>query len=373
MAKTAVKPMILVASGASGGHLFPALAVAQELREKRGKRPAFDVKVILGGSKFVDVVQRAGLPYVRLPAAAFNDRGPLRLLWAVGKLTQGFLKALKLVMESKPVAVFGTGGYATVALMLAAKLRGVPTIVHEQNVLPGRANRLLARFADVVILTFEESLNYLPSVAGRVVVAGTPLRQEILAQAGKAKRKSGDVFTLLILGGSQGARILGEVVPEMVSMLSPAERKSLRVVQQVRPDDVARVKEYYVKLGLAEVVVAPFFTNLPELYTESDLVIGRSGVGTVLECAALGVPAIYVPLELADGHQKLNAGVAEKAGAAVVVEQPYFSPANLLVHVRSLRNDPARLAAMAKAAGGLSRMDATEMVAQVIGESVKTS
>lgn len=366
------KPTILVASGASGGHLFPALAVALALQKKAGVRPAFEVLVILGGAKFVDLVKRAGLPYVRLPAAAFNDRGPIRLLWACGKLMHGFVNALRLVVKHKPVAVFGTGGYATVALILAAKLRGVPTIIHEQNVLPGRANKFLARIADVVLVTFEESLRYFPNVCGRVVVAGTPLRQEIYdAAMVKPGRRAGEIFTLLILGGSQGARILGEVVPEMVAMMPANERKTLRVIQQVRADDVARVREVYAGLGLAEAVVEPFFNDMPGLYTEADVVIGRSGVGTVLECAAFGIPAIYVPLELADGHQKLNAGVAEKVGAAVVLEQAYFTPANLLVHVRSMRNDTNRLDAMAVAAKTLARPDATDVVARVIGEAVK--
>ncbi len=365
------KRTILVASGASGGHLFPALSVAQALCEADGTRPAFHVKVILGGSKFLDVVERTGLPHVRLPAAAFNDRGPLGILWAFGKLARGFLKALKLVMREKPVAVFGTGGYATVALMLAAKLRGVPTIIHEQNVLPGRANRFLSRFADVVVLTFEESLGYLTSVKGRVVVAGTPLREEILEAARGKKVKDSDVFNLLVLGGSQGARILSEVVPEMVGMLPAADRARLHVVQQVRGDDFERVTSTYAKQGLAGITVETFFTDMPKRYAEADIVIGRSGVGTVLECATMGVPAIYVPLELADGHQKLNASVAEKVGAAVVVEQAYFTPANLLVHVRALMQDKVRLDSMGKAALGLARPDATRVVAQVVAEAVK--
>lgn len=371
----AEKQTILVASGASGGHLFPALAVAQALQKRNGSRPAFDVRVILGGNKFSDIVKRAGLPFVRLPAAAFNDRGPVRLLWAAGKLGQGFLKALRLVIKDKPVAVFGTGGYATVALMLAAKLRGVPTIIHEQNVLPGRANRFLARIADVVVLTFEDSLKYLPPVQGRVVVGGTPLRQEILDAAAQVKlvagKKDKKAFTILVLGGSQGARILSEVVPEMIAMLPPAERKSVRIVQQVRNEDMTRVKAFYAELGLAEVVVESFFTDMAALYAQADVLIGRSGVGTVLECAAFGVPAIYVPLELADGHQKLNASVAEHIGAAVVVEQAYFTPANLLVHVRALKNDSTRLDAMGVAARTLARPDATDVVAQVICDAIK--
>lgn len=370
----AEKQTILVASGASGGHLFPALAVAQALQKRNGTRPAFDVRVILGGTKFTDIVKRAGLPYVRLPAAAFNDRGPVRLLWAAGKLLQGFFKALRLVVKDKPVAVFGTGGYATVALMLAAKLRGVPTIIHEQNVLPGRANRFLARIADVVVLTFEDSLKYLPPVQGRVVVGGTPLRQEILDAAAAVKLVTGKkdrAFTVLVLGGSQGARILSEVVPEMIAMLPPAERKGVRIIQQVRSEDLGRVKEFYGTMGLADVVVEPFFTDMAALYAQADLLIGRSGVGTVLECAAFGVPAIYVPLELADGHQKLNASVAEHVGAAVVVEQAYFTPANLLVHVRALKTDSNRLDAMAVAARTLARPDATDVVAQVICDAIR--
>jgi UDP-N-acetylglucosamine--N-acetylmuramyl-(pentapeptide) pyrophosphoryl-undecaprenol N-acetylglucosamine transferase len=359
---------VLIASGASGGHLFPAIAVAQELVQGRGKRGPMQVVLVLGGSKFSDIVKATGLPFVRLPAAAFNDRGPVRLAIAAVKLMNGLVKAYRLVAKAKPVAVFGTGGYATVALMLAAKVRGVPTIIHEQNVLPGRANKFLAKFVDVVVLTFEESKEFLPSSCGKVVVAGTPLREEILAAA-KKKRKKGKDFTMLVLGGSQGARILSEVVPEMLATMKASERKGVRIIQQGRGEDLERVVEKYEGLGLAEAVVQPFFKDLPAYYAQADVVIGRSGVGTVLECATFGVPAIYVPLELADGHQKLNAGVAEQAGAAVVVEQAYFTPANLLVHVRALMNDPQRLEAMQEAARTLARPGATQDVARVI-ESV---
>lgn len=363
------KRTVLIASGASGGHLFPAIAVAQELAQGRGKRAPCKVVLVLGGSKFSDIVRAAKLPFVRLPAAAFNDRGPVRLAIAAVKLARGLVKAYRLVAKDKPAAVFGTGGYATVALMLAAKARGVPTIIHEQNVLPGRANRLLAKFVDVVILTFEESREYLPQGCGKVVVAGTPLREEILAAAKKKRAKKGKAFTLLVLGGSQGARILSEVIPEMLAAMKPAERKAVKVVQQARGEDLERVVETYKKLGLGGHVVKPFFKDLPEHYAQADVVIGRSGVGTVLECATFGVPAIYVPLELADGHQKLNAGVAEQAGAAVVMEQAYFTPVNLLVHVRALMNDPSRLEAMREAAETLARPAATQDVAKVI-ESV---
>jgi UDP-N-acetylglucosamine--N-acetylmuramyl-(pentapeptide) pyrophosphoryl-undecaprenol N-acetylglucosamine transferase len=360
----AVGPVVLVASGASGGHLFPALAVADELRTHA---PKADVTLVLGGRKFMDIVARTGVPYVRLPAAAFNDRGPVGLVWALTKLVRGFAHAFMLVRKRRPNVVFGTGGYASVALLLAARMLGVPTIIQEQNVLPGRANRFLARFADVVLLTFEESRKYLPKVKGKVIVTGTPLRKEILqTAAGQSLRAKKTGFHLLVLGGSQGARILSEVLPETLSMLTPAERKKLHVVHQARAEDVDEVKLIYKNLGLAEFVVQPFFADMPERYADADLLVGRSGVGTVLEAATFGLPAIYVPLELADGHQKLNAGVAELAGAAVVVEQAYFTPANLLVHVRGLWADSARRTAMSAAARTLAKPRAAAEVAKAI-------
>ena len=356
---------VLIASGASGGHLFPAIAVADALRESGD----FDVTMVLGGSKFSDVVANAGLPYRRLPAAAFNDRGPVRLVLAVLKLMWGVGYAFRMMVRERPALVFGTGGYATVALMVAAKVLRVPTMIHEQNVLPGRANRLLARFADVVLLTFEESKKYLPPVRGRVVVTGTPLRKQILDAAAKGVAK-GKEFTIFVTGGSQGARILNEVVPETLAMMESGERKGVHVIHQARPDDVERVRSVYESLGLAGCEVQSFFRDMPAQYAAADLLIGRSGVSTILESAIFGVPAIYVPLNLADGHQKYNAAVAEQAGAAVVVGQAYFTPANLLVHIMALKHDRARLEAMARAAVGLAVPDATERVVQVIRESV---
>lgn len=359
------KGHILIASGASGGHLFPALAVAKELM-----RQGYTVRVVLGGNKFSDVVERAGVDYTRLPAAAFNDRDMLGLVWAVFRLMGGLWKAFRLVLREKPVVVFGNGGYASVALLAVARLLGVPTVIHEGNVLPGKANQLLARFADVVILTFAESRNYLKKTCGRVVVGGTPLREEVLA-AMKAKRQGSKLFRILVVGGSQGARILSEVVPEMLGLMTEEERRGLHLVHQVRAEDAGKVAAVYGQMGLGGFEVASFFNDLPQRYVESDLLIGRSGVGTLLEAATLNLPAIYVPLELADGHQKLNAGVAEAAGAAVVVEQPYFTPANLLVHVRALRNDPQRLEAMAVAGSSIAHPEATGRVAQMISEAAK--
>ncbi len=360
------KGTILVASGASGGHLFPAIAVAQEL-VLRG----YDMRIVLGGAKFTDIVRAARLPFVLLPAAAFNDRGLVGKLIAAFHLMRGFFMAWQLVCRLKPIAVFGTGGYATVALVLAARLGGVPVIIHEQNVLPGRANRFLATWAKVVLLTFDKTRTYLPLLKAKVLVTGTPLRSEILAAAKPVaarnmKLRKGRGFHILVLGGSQGARILSDVVPEAVALLDAKERAQLRVVHQARPEDLQRVQARYMALGLAEVEVAPFFHDMPDRYAAAQMVIGRSGTGTLLECAVFGVPALYVPLELADGHQKLNAAVAEDAGAALIMPQTLFTPANVLVQIRALWQKPERCAAMAAAAVQLANTQATEAVVNAV-------
>lgn len=354
---------VLVTSGASGGHVYPALAVAEELK-KAGMACVF----VLGGGKFNNLVDDAGYASVRLPAGAFNDRGIVVRTWGVLKLATGILVAMRAIRRYRPVAVFGTGGYASVATMLAAKLLGVPTFIHEQNVLPGRANRFLARFATHVITTFPATQKFMP---GRTLtVLGSPLREAILKVAGAVKKADG-TFNLLMLGGSQGARILADVVPDMTAMMTADERKKLRVYHQARPEDLARVREAYAGQGLAEAKVESFFAKMPELYAQCDVVIGRSGTSTLLEAATVGRPAIYVPLQLADGHQLLNAQVAEQAGAAVILPQPEFTPAVLLAHVRGLWQNPAKCKAMADAARTLARPTAAADVAAFVLAHVK--
>ena len=359
------KVQVLMASGASGGHLFPALAVAEALRAE-----GHGVTMVLGGHKFAELVTATELPLVQLPAAAFNDRGVLRLAWACFRLLQGVWQAWWLLKRLRPQVVFGTGGYATVAVVLAARAWRIPVVIHEQNVLPGRANTFLARLATKVVLTFVESQPYFSTrLLPKLVLGGMPLRRAIVeAAANVAPKPASNVLTLLVLGGSQGARILAEVVPEAIRMLSPDERAHLRVVQQARPEEVERVQETYASLEapLASFEVAPFFHDLPSRYATADVLVGRSGVGTLLEAALFGLPAVYVPLEIADGHQKLNAAVAEQAGAAVVLAQAYFTPANLLVQLRSLWQDERRRAAMAKAARGLLKPDAARTVAEIV-------
>jgi UDP-N-acetylglucosamine--N-acetylmuramyl-(pentapeptide) pyrophosphoryl-undecaprenol N-acetylglucosamine transferase len=251
--------------------------------------------------------------------------------------------------------------------MLAAKLVGVPTVVHEQNVLPGRANRFLASVVDKLLLTFVESRAHLPK--GLVTEwTGMPLRQQVLDVVGMKLPAAKAPFGLMVLGGSMGARILSTVVPEMVRLLPAEMRKRLYVVHQARGEDVARVRAAYAAMKV-EAVVESFFGDLPERYRAVHVVVGRSGTGTLLETAALGRAAIYCPHQLADNHQLLNAQVAEKAGAAVVLEQPDFVPQKLLLLVQDLMAHPAKVVAMGKAAQALVLEDATGRVVRALEQA----
>lgn len=359
----ASKPTILMAAGASGGHLFPALAVAEELR-KQGYACVF----VLGGGKFGNLVEERGFVLERLPAAAFANRGVVRTLLAGATLLAGLVKAIWLVRKHRPVAALGTGGYASVATLLACKAMRVPTVIHNADAILGRANRFLSRWVDKVLLTFEGTP--VPPTRAAVKVVGTPLRKEIL-DARKLKRKEDGTFRLLVVGGSMGARIMGQVVPEMLALIPARTRAKMRVVQQVRADDVAAVTDVYSKLKLGGFEVAAFYPDLPQRYVDAHVVLGRSGVGTLLEAATLGRAAIYVPHQLADNHQLYNAQVAEQAGAAVVIEQPYFTPTNLLVHVKAMMADRVRVEAMEAAAKTLARPDAARAVAREVVEVVR--
>lgn len=360
---------IFVTAGASGGHIFPAIATAQEL-QRRGHEVLF----VLGGPKFAELVQAEKIPLAQLAAAPFNDRGFFSRLVAVVFLGFGLLQALRLLAVHRPAVVFSAGGYGSAALVFAAKWRCIPIILNEQNVLPGKANLLLARFASRILLTFEETRQYLPKLNVPIFTTGTPLRASLLtaAQQPKPSLPKGE-FHLLVLGGSQGARILSDVVPEAVRHLSAAEQAKLHITQQVRPEDTDRVAGQYAGLTLASLTLQPFFTDMPKCYQAASLLVARSGTGTVLEAALFGLPAIYVPLELADGHQKLNAAVAEAAGAALVLPQAYFTPANLLVHLRALWQEGAKLSNMATAARTLGRPEAVRTVANQIEEVMEGS
>ena len=358
-------PTILIATGASGGHLFPALATAQSLREK-GVNCVF----VVGGNKFASHIEDAGFAIERLPASAFNVRNPVRKCIAIFHLIRAWFKAFGLMQKYHPSAVLGTGGYATVATVLAAKTVGVPVVLHEQNVLPGRANRFLARFADVIAITFESSRERFAKKAKNMELTGNPVRAQVI-EALQEKRVEDGVFRIVILGGSQGARIVSEVVPETIGRLSAEQQKRIAVVHQARPEDLEHVKATYAALPLVDVRVEPFLTDMGHILAQSHLVVTRAGTGAVVETALAGRAAIYVPHPLADGHQMLNAQVGEEAGAAIILSQAVFTVETLLPHITSLLENEERRHMMEQNATELARPNAANDVAELVLDVAK--
>lgn len=355
---------ILLSAGASGGHLFPALAVADELRA-RGYQCVF----VVGGNKFTDLVAQRGYALESLPAAAFANRGPLGLIKAVWALGKGLGVALSLVRKYRPVAAYGTGGYATVATLLAAKVMGVPVVIHNLDVLMGRANRLLAPLADAILLSVEATRRAL-SNPNKARVVGLPLRHEVI-EALAFKRNDKGPFNLLVLGGSQGSSVLGVTIPEALGLMDKKARTNLSVTHQCRAADETALRKAYAATEVKKVTIQPFFNDLPARMVQAHFIIARAGMGTLAEAFALGRAAIYCPHRLADNHQHYNAEMARAAGAAVVLTESEFTPANLARVMESVIHNPRQRAAMEKAALAQGHPDAATASADEIEQLLK--
>ena len=361
-------PLILLAAGGTGGHLFPAEALGVVLMQ-RGLRVRLvtDSRAIQYSGLFADGA------FDVVPSETMRGRSPLALLRAVSTLSLGTAKALGLVRRLKPAAVVGFGGYPTLPPLAAAYLSGVPSIIHDSNAVLGRANRLLAKRVSAIAISLPGVFDRDPSLAQKSVLTGTPLRPSVLAAADTPYQapNTTDALRLLVVGGSQGARIMADIVPPAVERLEPALWRRLRLVQQVREEDITRVRAVYGRLNI-EVELAPFFTDLPQRLAGAHLVVSRSGAGTVAELGALGRPSILVPLPGSiDQDQFANAGVLMRAGGAIRIPQSEFTPARLAAEISALAAEPDRLATMAIAARSVGRLDAAERLADLVMKVAK--
>ncbi len=351
-----MKP-IVIAAGGTGGHFFPAEALASELVD-RGHRVAL----------MTDARAAAKLPeswqgrevYV-LRGAGIAGRG-LRGVVAVGRLAAGALQARSILSRIDAAAIVGFGGYPTVAPVLATRLmRNAPPIVlHEQNAVLGRANRMLSRRATVLALSVANTAGIPQGVA--TVVTGNPVRPDFTRAV--AQRAADGALHILVLGGSLGARVFSDAVPSALASLSADLRARLRVVQQCRPEDITRVGNSYAESGISA-ELSTFFTDIPTRLSQADLVIARSGASTVAELAVAGRPAILVPLPGAiDDHQTANAQALAQAGAAWVI--PQSGIAALGDRIATLLADPAALAAAGQAARSVAQPDAASRLADLV-------
>lgn len=352
-----MKGPILIAAGGTGGHMFPALA----LRE-----------VLVGrGHEVTLLTDERGARYLSqdLPRRLVTAGSPSGSPWArargVMRLARGFVESLAVVRRLRPAAAATFGGYASAPAALAAAAARVPLLVHEQNAVFGRANRLVARFARVVALSFEATREVPAGGRFRRVIAGNPTRPGF-ADAIKAPAVSDARFRVLVLGGSQGARVFSDVIPAAVALLPAELRGHLNLAQQCRPEDLDRTGAAYAGLGFTA-DLASFFADVPARMARADLVIARSGASTIAELLALGRPSLLVPYpHAADDHQTANANALHTAGAAVLMPQASLTPERLAGELERLMRTPDSLAAMAAAARRLARPDAAERLADAL-------
>jgi UDP-N-acetylglucosamine--N-acetylmuramyl-(pentapeptide) pyrophosphoryl-undecaprenol N-acetylglucosamine transferase len=355
------KGTIVLAAGGTGGHLFPAEALGYELRRQgysvhlvtdsraerfAGKFPADDVHVV--------------------PSATFGSKNPIAVLRTGWKLWTGLRTARRLMTRLRPAAVVGFGGYPTLPPLMASTGLGIPTLIHEQNAVMGRANKALAKRVQAI------AGGFLPEgrgeYAGKTVVTGNPVRPPVLdaARIPYVASRDQQPFRLVVFGGSQGAQFFSSAVPTAISLLDPAQRERLVVTQQARPEDRDRVTSCFAKLN-APADISPFFADMAERLAEAHLVICRSGASTVSEISVIGRPAILVPYPYALDHdQAANAAALVAAGGAQVVAQSELSPEKLSAMIALAMKEPERLEAMAAAAKKAGKPDATERLADLV-------
>lgn len=351
----------LLAAGGTGGHLFPAEALALELKQ-RGWRIhlATDHRVEAYGQDFP-------AEKIHLVASATLTRQPVAAIGGLLRLGIGLVQAWSLMRRLKPAVAVGFGGYPTLPPMLAASRVGVPTVIHEQNAVIGRANGFLAPRV-TAIATSQASVRGTEKVRGKIEQTGNPVRPAVLAAAETPYPvpTADGPFRLLVFGGSQGARFMSDLVPPAVALMPEVLRARLMIVQQCRSEDLARVEATYAGLGVSA-TLAPFFRDLPQRIADSHLVVSRSGASTTAELTVIGRPAIMVPLPGAlDQDQKANAMVLAAAGAGWMVEQKDMTPERLAADLSGLMAEPGRLAAAAAEAQKSGRPDAVVRLADVV-------
>ena len=352
-------PLVLLAAGGTGGHLFPAEALATALGKRR-------LTVELATDHRAAHFEFPARAVHLIPSATVRGRDPISLARTATVLALGTAKAWSLLGRMRPNIVVGFGGYPTVPPILAASLRGIPTVLHEQNGVMGRANRFLAPRVSAIATGFPKLKNLNPHWQAKTTFTGNPLRPQVLAAAQSPYAASNEPLRLLVFGGSQGAHVMAEIVPPAIGRLSPDLRMRLSIVQQTRAEDLEAVRSTYSSLGVAA-ELAPFFSDLPARMAAAHLVVSRSGASTVAELSAIGRPAILVPLPHAlDQDQFANAGILQDAGGAIRIEQRDFTPERLAKEITALVQDPSRLSRMAQAARGAGTADAAERLAELI-------
>ncbi|MDO1559751.1 undecaprenyldiphospho-muramoylpentapeptide beta-N-acetylglucosaminyltransferase [Brevundimonas sp. 2R-24] len=355
------KGVALLAAGGTGGHMFPAEALAREL--------------IARGWRVVLATDARGAQYahdfpaesrIALSAATAKSSSPLAIARAVFAISTGVGQAAAAIGKLKPRVAVGFGGYPSLPGLIAASMRGVPTVIHEQNAVLGRSNRFLARRMTAVACAFPTLERADSRTKARAVVVGNPVRPDIGALYGQAYPATDGRLRILVTGGSQGARILSETVPRALAQIAEPIRARLSVRQQARQESLDAARAVYADAAI-EAQVAPFFRDMAARLAETHLVIGRAGASTCSELAVAGRPALLVPLKIAsDDHQTLNAKHLVDAGAAVVLKEDDVTVDSLAAAIQNLLAEPGGLERRAAAARSVAMPDAAARLADLV-------
>ena len=360
---------VLLAAGGTGGHLFPAAALAAALANRGVPvELATDARAMKYGQDFPARAIHA------FPSATTTGAGALNKAAAALTLGAGVSAALVKLMRISPRAVVGFGGYPTVPPLLAASALRIPSVVHEQNAVMGRANRFLSPRVMIVACGFPELVGADAQAHAKTRYTGNPVRPSVIAAAEIPYHDfTGQRLRVLVTGGSQGARVMADVVPAALAIMSTDERQWIRLTQQARGEDKARVAAACARLSFP-VEVAEFFADLPARIAASHLVIGRAGASTVSDLAVIGRPSVLVPFPHAlDQDQAANAAALAASGGAVVVPQAEFTPERLAAILREALASPAKLAASARAAKASGIADAADRLADVVLEIARAA
>jgi UDP-N-acetylglucosamine--N-acetylmuramyl-(pentapeptide) pyrophosphoryl-undecaprenol N-acetylglucosamine transferase len=359
--------IVLLAAGGTGGHLFPAFALAEELA-RRGI--AVDLATDMRGDRY-----GTGFParqIHRVPSATIAGKSPVAIARTALTLVRGLGVARGLLKSLRPGAVVGFGGYPTLPPLLAARQLRIPAALHEQNAVLGRANKFLSKGVTAVATSFARTKGLDGGLTGKARFTGNPVRDLVIeaARIPYMEPEDGGALALVVFGGSQGARFFSDSVPPALASLPPALKARLAVTQQAREEDVGRVQEAYRAAGIGA-EVAPFFKDLPQRMAKSHLVVARAGASSVAELAVIGRPSILVPLPHSlDNDQLENATNLAESGGSWCIEQKDFTPERLAREIEALAQDRDRLVRAAAAAKAQGRPGAVKDLADLVEELI---
>ena len=355
----------IIAGGGTGGHLFPGLAIAREVcKRNEGAKVLF----VTGRRKMEsDILSRTNYLQSSIDVEGLKGRGWVKGLKTVFKLPLSFFQSLSIIKGFSPSIVIGVGGYSSGPVCMVAKLMGIPSAIHEQNSYPGLTNRLLCRVVDRVFISFEESRIHFSG--GNIFLTGNPIREEFLTED-KAERNGNKTFTILILGGSQGAKVINRTVVATLSILK-GKGKALCVIHQTGESDYREAVKTYERAGVKGEVL-PFIDDMSRAYRRADLVISRAGATTVSELAALGKPSILIPYPYAaNNHQVTNAQMLVRAGGAEMMLQETLNGESLAGSLMRYMDDRAVLNEMGMKARKVGRGDAATVIVDQMMEMIK--